>query len=105
MSPLLQDWLLTSGIGAGLGLLLFACVRLRMHVGPIIRERWGNSMRQVYWLLTIVVMVLLANGGLGLLRHYAPVGDTPALALEVWFIVVAVGISFGLIFKRMTRNL
>ena len=48
MSPFLNDWLSASGIGAGLGLLLFACVRLRMHVGPIIRRRWGNTMRQAY---------------------------------------------------------
>ena len=105
MSPFLNDWLSASGIGAGLGLLLFACVRLRMHVAPIIRRRWGNTMRQAYWVLTIIVMVLLANLGLGLLRRYTPTVDTPILYLEIWFILVAVAVSFGLIFRRMTRNL
>ena len=50
-------------------------------------------------------MVLLANLGLGLLRRYTPTGDTPILYLEIWFILVAVAVSFGLIFRRMTRNL
>ncbi len=90
--------------GVCLGLLLFACVRLRMYVGPIIRARWGNLMRKAYWLFTIVVMVILANAGLAVVRHYAPVGDTPTLLLEIWFITVAVAISFGLIYRRMNRN-
>ena len=104
MSLLTQDLLLASFAGLFLGLLLFGCVRLRMHVGPIIRARWGNRMRQIYWALTILVMVLLANACLALLRHFAPIGDTPMLLLEMWFIAVAVAISFGLIFKRMTRD-
>ncbi|MDG1462380.1 MAG: hypothetical protein P8R04_02330 [Gammaproteobacteria bacterium] len=95
---------MASIVGVCLGLLLFACVRLRMHFGPIIRARWGNLMRKVYWLFTIMIMVLLANAGLALVRHFTPVGDTPILLLEIWFITVAVAISFGLIFRRMTRN-
>ena len=83
---------------------MFACVRLRMYVGPIIRARWGNLMRQAYWLATILFMILLANVGLAVVRQYTAASDTPALLLEIWFITVAVAISFGLIYKRMTRN-
>jgi len=96
-----QDWLFATVIGLTTGLVLFAFVRLRMHVGPIIRARWGNTMRQAYWLLTIVLMILVANLGLGLLRRTA---STDHVMLEIWFITIAVATAFLFIYRRISRN-
>ena len=74
-----------------------------MHLGPIIRQRYGNTWRQAYWILTILFMILLANGGLRLLRRVT--GDTPTpLLFEIWFAAVAVSVAFGLIVRRIRRK-
>ncbi|NND35912.1 MAG: hypothetical protein HKN81_02150 [Gammaproteobacteria bacterium] len=100
---MLQDWATATLAGTCLGLAWFACVRLRMHVGPIVRERYGDNWRRAYWLLTIIVMIVLANVGLRLLRSLT---DKPEnmLLLEIWFACLAVLIAFTLIFRRLRRR-
>lgn len=100
---MLQHWATSTLAGICLGLAWFACVRLRMHVGPIIRERYGNNWRRAYWWLTIIVMIVLANVALRLLRHLT---GEPAdmLLLEIWFACLAVLVAFSLIFRRLRRR-
>jgi hypothetical protein len=102
----MQFWLAGSITGILLGLILFACVRLRMHFGPLVREKYGDWARKVYWLATILLMVFLANLSLKLLRIYID-NELPAmenLMLEIWFALLAFTIPLVLIFKRINKN-
>jgi hypothetical protein len=102
----MQHWLTATLIGISLGLALFACVRLRMHFGPIVRQRFGSWARRVYWAFTILLMIALANLGLKLLRIYLSNFDgvENSLMLEMWFALLAILIALALIFTRMNRN-
>jgi hypothetical protein len=97
------DWVSATIFGLILSLGLYGCVRLRMHFGPIVYRRYGTLARHVYWVVTIVVMVLIANLGLMLLRIY--LGDTEThLMLEIWFALVALGISLILVFRQLRSD-
>jgi NADH:ubiquinone oxidoreductase subunit 4 (subunit M) len=98
-----QHWLIATLDGICLGLALFACVRLRMHFGPIVRDRYGSMARRAYWLFTILLMIVLANLGLKLLRIYLSNFDavTNSLMLEIWFALLALLLALSLIFKRL----
>jgi len=99
----LQDWATATLAGICLGLAWFGCVRLRMQVGPIIRERYGNNWRRAYWWLTIIVMIVLANVALRFLRSLT--GEPPnMLLLEIWFACIAVLVAFAFIVQRMRRH-
>jgi hypothetical protein len=102
----MQHWLVASAMGICLGLMLFACVRLRMYFGPIVRDRYGNTARQAYWIATILIMIVLANLGLRFLRiylsGYESIGNS--LMFEIWFAVLALTLALDLIFKRLYRN-
>lgn len=91
--------------GGVLGLLLFGCVRLRMHLGPRLKARYGNRARRAYWLLTIVMMVALANVALFGLRAYMTTSppNGSQLAMEIWFALLALGVAMGLIFRRLYK--
>jgi NADH:ubiquinone oxidoreductase subunit 4 (subunit M) len=99
----MQHWLTATLIGICLGLLLYACVRLRMHFGPIVGDRYGSMARRAYWLFTILLMIVLANLGLKLLRIYLSNFDavTNSLMLEIWFALLALLLALSLIFKRL----
>ncbi len=100
-----MHWIAATLAGLGLGLAWFGCVRLRMHVGPILKARHGNQFRRAYWLLTIVVMIGLANLallGLRLFLHDLPLPPN-RLLLELWFAAVAVAVAGSLIYRRVTR--
>ncbi|MGI9341400.1 MAG: hypothetical protein ACR2QV_01025 [Gammaproteobacteria bacterium] len=101
----MQQWIAATLLGGVLGLALFGCVRLRMHLGPRIKARYGNQARHAYWLLTIVVMVALANLALlGLRAYFAavpPVGNQ--LVMEIWFAVLALAVAMSLIFRRLYK--
>lgn len=102
----MEAWIAAGIAGAGLGLAFYACVRLRMHLGPRIRERFGNQARRAYWLVTMAVMVLIANLTLLGLRKWRAesLHIDEHLPSEMLFLALAVSIAFGLIFLRMTRN-
>jgi hypothetical protein len=99
----MQHWFTATIIGIGLGLALYTCVRMRMHFGPIIRNRYGNLARRAYWLLTILVMVALANAGLLGLRRLLANPPLPAdkLMLEIWFTLLATAVALTLIYRRL----
>ena len=102
----MQHWIFATLIGIGLGLMLYGCVRLRIYLGPKLQERFGNWARSAYWLLTIVVMVILANFSLLTLRSlFAELPDPPnTLMLEIWFALLAAVVALFLIYKRVTKN-
>lgn len=100
---MILQWTVATLAGLFLGLAWYGCVRLRMYLGPIIRERYGNIWRKAYWVLTILVMILLANGGLMIVRGVT--GESPgALKFEIWFAGLALTIAFGLIVRRLRRK-
>lgn len=102
---MMTDWLIATLAGIELGLLLYVCVRLRMFFGPRIRERYGNLMRQVFWILTLLFMVLLANLNLIGLRALLEGGPSEGdLTIEIWFAVLALLLPFTLIFVRMQKR-
>ena len=102
----MQQWIIATLIGAGLGLLLYGCVRLRMHFGPLLRERYGNWARQLCWVVIIALMVALANVTLLLLRYL--LGDTAngdsRLVIEIWFALLALTVAMLLVFRRVKRD-
>ena len=102
----MQHWLTATLDGICLGLLLYACVRLRMHFGPIVKQRYGSWARRAYWIFTILLMIGLANLGLKLLRIYESNFDaiTNSLMLEMWFALLALLIALALIFRRLYRK-
>jgi hypothetical protein len=102
----MQHWVIATATGISLGLILFLCVRLRMYVGPILKNRYGAWARQTYWILTIVVMIALANLGLWLLRTYFRYFEIAgeALAFEIWFSILALIVAMGLIFNKLYRQ-
>jgi hypothetical protein len=103
---MMQHWLTATVIAICIGLALYACVRLRMHFGPIVRKRWGNWARRAYWMMTILVMVAFANLGLLLLRIY--LGDLQTsrngLMLEIWFALLSAAVALGLILQKLKRR-
>jgi hypothetical protein len=101
-----HDLIVSLSVGLVVGLLFYFCVRLRMHIGPLLRERFGNWARQIYWLSTLVVMAIAANIGLELTRQlvdYQP-EPTNTLPQEILYISFAVALAFTLIYKRINRN-
>ena len=102
----MQPWIAATLAGLVLGLLFYGCVRLRMHFGPRLREQLGNRARQLYWLVTFVLMIGLANLALYTLRAYfASLKESGSYLLpEIWFVAIAVLLAMTLIFRRMKRN-
>lgn len=97
----MQPWIAATVAGICLGLAFYGCVRLRMYLGPLIRDRFGNGARRAYWVLTIAAMILLANVALLILRQFfAPPGSQ--LMPEIWFILLAAGIAYTLIAQKVT---
>ena len=102
----MRHWIIATVTGIGLGLLLYFCVRLRMHFGPLLRERYGNWARWLCWFATLVVMIGLANAAL-LMQRLSLGADPPAdnrLAFEIWFAVLALIVAMTLIFRRIYRG-
>lgn len=102
----MQHWLIATLEGAILGLTLYCCVRLRMYLGPKLRKRFGNLARRAYWLITILLMIVLANVGLLIFRIYLSSQSIAAetLYLELWFGLVALGVGIAMIFRRLSPN-
>ncbi len=101
-----HDLIISSSVGLTVGLLFYFCVRLRMHIGPLLRKRFGNWARQTYWLSTLAVMAITANIGLKITRQLVDHQPEPknTLPQEILFISFAVVFAFALIYKRINRN-
>jgi hypothetical protein len=104
---MINHWLTTTFFGVCTGLALYACVRLRMQFGPIVKVCWGEWARRAYWMMTFLVMVILANVGLLLLRIYVPKLQVSAdsLILEIWFCLVFVVVTLGLILNKFKKRI
>jgi hypothetical protein len=102
----MNHWLVATGIGILLGLLLYACVRIRMYLGPILKKHYGNRARQMYWVFTMAVMVLIANTALIGLQKYLsdPLAPGNHLIIEIWFALLALAVALTLIFRKLRRN-
>ena len=102
----MQYWLIATIEGACLGLALYLCVRVRIYLGPVIKDRFGTWPRRMFWFATILAMILISNAGLLVFRIYLesqPVTDK-TLVLELWFAIVALMFGLALIFRRFPRN-
>jgi hypothetical protein len=102
----MNHWLVATGIGILLGLLLYACVRIRVYLGPILKKHYGNRVRQMYWVFTMAVMVLIANTALIGLQKYLsdPLVPGNHLIIEIWFALLALAVALALIFRKLRRN-
>ena len=102
----IHGFIASSMAGILLGLGFYACVRMRMYAGPKLRERYGNWARQLYWLLTILLMVAIANVALIGLRGYLynQTSASSTLLSEIWFVLVAVALAFLFIYRRVNRK-
>lgn len=99
---MLRHWIIATLISLGLGLLLYYCVRLRMHFGPLLRDRYGEAARRILWFGIILLMVGVANAMLYVLRFALEAGppvDNP-LILEIWFALLATAVALLLVFRR-----
>lgn len=77
-----------------------------MALAPLIRERFGERARWATWIVTIGLMVLLANIGLILLRtvlHEMHGVDAPFMH-EMIYALLAFAIGFSLVNRHVTRN-
>lgn len=97
-----MPWLISFMSGFVLALALFALVRIRMRVGPIVRERFGNWARRGFWGLIFALLIASANLMLIMLRQvlinqYA-VADT--VMHEVLFAAVAFCGGFFLVYRH-----
>ena len=64
-----MHWLFDIAAGVVLALFLYLLVRVRMRMAPRMRDRFGDYARWATWVVTIGLMVVLANLGLVLLRQ------------------------------------
>jgi uncharacterized membrane protein len=101
-----MHWLFDIVAGVALALLLYALVRVRMRMAPRMRDRFGDYARWAIWVVTIGLMVVLANLGLVLLRQllHSRFGIDVPFPDEMVFAVVAFGVGFFLVFRHVTRN-
>ena len=96
----MSTWFAAAAIGLIAGLLLYACVRVRMHFGPRIRELYGNSARKAFWLVTILAMIVIANIGLYGVRRLPGIDNAGPLATEIVYTVTFLVVGAGLVFRR-----
>jgi len=101
-----MHWLTAMGAGLIMSLIFYALVRVRMTVAPKMRDRFGDRARWATWVVTIGLMVVLANVGLVLLRqvlHQQHGVDAPFLH-EMVYALLAFAIGFVLVNRHVTRN-
>ena len=103
---MIEHWLIATLLGALSGFVLYTCVRLRMHMGPLFRARFGNRARQAVWAVTILIMIIFMNLALAGLRIYLHRMQEmhSTLLLEAWFAVLSLIVAMSLVFRRMNRN-
>lgn len=99
-------WISATALGIALGLVLYGCVRLRMHYAPILKKRYGNWARESCWVAAVLAMIFSANAALMVLRAFlsAERAADDMLMLEIWFAVIALAVALKLIFMRMNRT-
>ncbi len=101
-----MHWLIPAGEGIVIAFVFYALVRVRMWLGPRMRDRFGEHARTATWVLTIGLMVVAANVGLIWLRrilHDEHGVDAPFLH-EMLYAFVAFAVGFGLVFWHVIRK-
>ena len=89
-----------------MSLIFYALVLLRMNVAPRMRDRYGDRARWATWVVTIGLMVLLANAGLIVLRQvlHEQYGVDAPFMHEMVYALLAFAIGFVLVNRHVTRN-
>ncbi len=102
----MTSWLVSTVAGLLVGLAFYVCVRLRIVLGPAARGRYGNMARRGVWLITILLMIGIANLGLVFLRAYLAANDSANnhFAFELWFAVLSLAFGAGMVFIRARRT-
>lgn len=100
------DWLVAIGEGGILGTALYLCVRARMKLGPLLLSAHGQWGRRMVWIISILLMVVLANLGLVLLRTslISLVAHKPSLATEACFALTALVTGCLLVLWHMRNS-
>ena len=99
MNPLIASAL----VGVATACVLYVCVRLRMRIGPWMREHHGDRARRLFWGLSLVLMVLIANVGLYVVRDFVVMGDQ-SLAPQVVYALALLLVGVGLVFRYIHRD-
>ena len=101
-----MHWFVAVGAGVLLSLLFYVLVRVRMTVAPKVRDRFGERARGATWVITIGLMVVVANVGLIVLRQvlHEQHGVVAPFMHEMIYAVIAFAIGFVLVNRHVTRN-
>ncbi len=101
-----MSWLVSTVAGIGVGLIFYVCVRIRVLLGPVAREHFGNVARHGTWLATILLMIGAANFGLLLLRNFLSANGNASngIVFEIWFALLSLAVGGGLVFVRTWRT-
>ena len=105
----MSAWAVTIIDGVITGLGLYALVRVRMHLGPIARDRFGEWGRRGVWILLILSMVALAETGLIWLRfwieQYTEIGTSWRHEASFALIILIVGLALVCIHVARRRTI
>jgi len=102
-----MPWVLDVAAGVLLALLLYALVRFRMRVAPIMRDRFGPWARWSIWILVAALMIVVANLELIILRqllHQWFGEQKSTLGHEIIFVLVALVAGYFLVARYVTSK-
>ena len=102
----MTPWFVDMALGIILGLLLYACVRLRMYAGPRLKEAYGQWPRRIAWAMILLLMIGIGNLVLYAERVYlrnAGVGEDTLLH-EVLFAIIGLVLGLWLVMARIYRR-
>jgi len=102
----MSAWVVTILDGVLTGLGLYGLVRLRMYLGPIAAERYGNWGRRVVWIGLISAMVILAEIDLIWLRSWLEQSNATGTRwhYEATFAALILCVGLGLVFVRIVKR-
>ena len=101
-----MHWLVDIVLGVLLACILYAIVRLRMNVAPKMRDRFGSLARWSVWVLTLALMVIMANLGLLMLRQLLRewLGFDSGIMDELLFSLVSLSLGVMLVARHVLSN-
>jgi len=102
----MTHWILVTFVGLTLGAALYLLVRLRMYLAPQMLVLHGPWARRIVWIITILLMITLANGMLIWIRSYLlnTAHITETLTYEIWFGVTALFLGVFLVANHVRRR-
>jgi len=101
-----MHWLIDIALGVLLAFILYAIVRVRMKVAPKMRDRFGSVARWSVWVLTLLLMVVMANLGLIMLRQMLRewLGFHSGFMDELLFSLVSLSLGVALVARHVLAN-